>query len=220
MKGFFITGTDTNIGKTVVSAALLVHLRRQRSCCYWKPIQTGTTADDDTATVRSLAGCGPSEILDAGVRLPDPVSPHLAARLAGTSIETAPLLELAPASAQDSLWIVEGAGGVLVPINDTQMMIDLIVALHLPAIVVARTTLGTINHTLLTLEALRHREVPVAGLVMVGASNLENREAIEHHGRVPVLGIMPWLAPLTPEAVSEWAQQALDPTGRLRGWVR
>lgn len=220
MKGFFITGTDTNVGKTIVSAALLVHLRRHFACRYWKPIQTGTTTDDDTATVRNLAGCAPSEILDAGVRLPEPVSPHLAARLAGTSIEMAPLLSVALGATSNSTWLVEGAGGVLVPINDTQLMVDLIVALTLPAVVVGRTALGTINHTLLTLEALRGRQVPVAGLVLVGAPNRENRTALEHYGGVPVLGVMPWLDCVTPQAVAEWAQDDLDPAGHLRGSMR
>jgi dethiobiotin synthetase len=95
-------------------------------------------------------------------------------------------------------------------------MVDLMRALHLPALIVARSTLGTINHTLLTVEALRHRAIPIAGVVMVGPPNPENRRAIEEYGGVPVLGEMPWFEPLTPEGLRTWAQAGLDPDGRLR----
>ena len=91
----------------------------------------------------------------------------------------------------ERLCIVEGAGGMLVPINDTQTMADLMVLLGLPVMVATRTTLGTINHTLLTIEALRARSLKIAGVVMIGEANPDNRAAIEHYGRVPVLGEMP-----------------------------
>jgi dethiobiotin synthetase len=111
-------------------------------------------------------------------------------------------------------WIVEGAGGVLVPINESALMIDLIVALALPAIVIARSTLGTINHTLLTLEVLRMRLVRVAGVVMVGPRNADNREAIEGYGRTRVVGEIPPLVPLSSGALAQSAA-ALDPDDQL-----
>ncbi|MBF0342458.1 MAG: dethiobiotin synthase, partial [Magnetococcales bacterium] len=101
--------------------------------------------------------------------------------------------------------VVEGAGGVLVPLNGRDRMADLMVRLALPVVVVARTTLGTINHTLLTLEALRHRKLDVAGVILSGLPNGVNREAIERFGQVAILAEIPWLAPLTPEALADIA---------------
>jgi dethiobiotin synthetase len=195
MRGFFVTGTDTGVGKTVVSAALAA----RTGFGYWKPIQTG--GDDDAGEVRRLAGC---EVFAKGVRLPDPVSPHLAARRAGIEIDLQSMKQ------PEGNWIVEGAGGVLVPINDSATMVDLMVMLGLPVVVAARSTLGTINHTLLTLEALRFRSLQVAGVVMVGERNLDNRAAIERYGIVRVLGEMPWFDPLTPNCVRKWAPAGLE----------
>ncbi len=113
-------------------------------------------------------------------------------------------------------WIAEGAGGALVPLNETELMTDLMHALGLAALVVSRSTLGTINHTLLTLEALRARSIVIAGVVMVGAKNIDNRDAIEHFGGVPVIAEMPHLDPLTPLALQTWARTSFDPDGRLR----
>jgi dethiobiotin synthetase len=215
LHGVFVTATDTGVGKTVVAAGLMHRFRRSAPVRYWKPIQTGAGDDDDTATVRRLAGCRPSEILDEGVRLPRPVSPHLAARLAGQPIEVPSILELAAKQPASDRWVVEGAGGVLVPVNDTTLMIDLIVRLELPAVIVARSGLGTINHTLLTIRALRHRSIQVPGVVMVGPRDAENRRAIEAYGGVAVLGELPCMNPLTPEALGRWATTLLDPEGRL-----
>jgi dethiobiotin synthetase len=142
------------------------------------------------------------------------LSPHLAARLDGRRIALEPLLAVAATQAAGEHWIVEGAGGVLVPINESALMIDLIAALALPAIVVARSTLGTINHTLLTLEALRAHQVAVAGVVMVGPRNADNREAIEMYGRTTVIGELPPLVPLSRRTLAESAA-ALDPDDHL-----
>jgi dethiobiotin synthase len=210
VRGLFVTGTDTNVGKTVASAALLCRFRGVVPVRYWKPIQTGIERDDDTGEVRRLSGCGPDEVLDEGVRLPLPVSPHLAARLNGSEIDLEVLAALLDAQAAGPRWIVEGAGGVLVPVDGTRLMIDLIGRLGLPAVVVARTTLGTINHTLLTIEALRARAIRVAGVILAGAPELENRRAIERYGSVEVLGELPLLDPLTPETLGH-AAAALDP---------
>ncbi len=217
-RGIFVTGTDTNVGKTLVSAALFHRYRCEVSLCYWKPVQTGIEQDDDTATVRTLGECTDGEIFDRGVRLPRPVSPHLAARWAGTRISLAALHALWESAPVTVRWIVEGAGGVLVPLNEAELMVDLMRALHLPVLIVARSTLGTINHTLLTVEALRRREIPVAGVVMVGPPNQENRRAIEEYGGVLVLGEMPWFESLTREVLRAWAHAGLDPDGRLREW--
>ncbi len=220
MKGLFVTGTDTNVGKTVVSAALLSRFRVACACRYWKPIQTGCASDDDTATVRHLSGGTAADILDRGVRLQAPVSPHLAARTAGEHLEIEPLAALLRAQHAAGSWVVEGAGGVLVPINETQTMADLMVAMALPVVVVARTTLGTINQTLLTIEALRRRSLTVAGVVMVGEPNDDNRASIELYGDVKVAAVMPWFDPLEPQALMDWAVGSLDGDGALQAWMR
>ena len=194
MRGLFVTGTDTGVGKTVFSAALLL---RYPEACYWKPIQTGS--DDDTSEVRRLSG---GKVIYEGIRLPDPVSPHLAAQRVEMSIDLDPLVN----QVRPTPMIIEGAGGVLVPINDSQTMIDLMALLALPVIVAARSTLGTINHTLLTIEALRARELRIAGVVMIGDPDADNRAAIEHYGNVAVIVEMPRFDPLTPESLRAWAQ--------------
>jgi dethiobiotin synthase len=220
LRGLFVTGTDTNVGKTSVSAALMHRCRSDAAVRYWKPIQTGIEDSDDTAEVARLGTCGPGEVVSWGVRLPRPVSPHLAARLSGETIDVRSLVDFAARQPQDRAWIVEGAGGVLVPVNETETMADLIAALKLPVVVAARASLGTINHTLLTLEALRRRGSHVAGVVMVGDSNPENREAIERYGRTAVLGELPWLTPLASSALSEWSLSSLDPGKRLSEHLR
>jgi dethiobiotin synthase len=198
VRGLFVTGTDTNVGKTVLSAALML---RYPEACYWKPIQTGTIEDtgDDTGEVRRLSG---GQVITEGIRLPDPASPHLAAQRVEMTIDLDPLAKHVSATPV----IVEGAGGVLVPVNDSQTMADLMVMLGLPVIVAARSTLGTINHTLLTLEALRARALRIAGVVMIGDGNAGNRAAIEHYGNVAVVGEMPYFDPLTRESLRAWSQ--------------
>jgi dethiobiotin synthetase len=209
MKGLFVTGTDTGVGKTVASAALMHRFRGLVPVRYWKPIQTGVEIDDDTATVRHLGACSTEEIFNQGVRLPKPVSPHLAAQWAGQRIDLVGLRGLV-ANDDETIWIVEGAGGLLVPVNETQTMADWIVSLALPVLVVARTGLGTINHTLLTLEALQARSLSVTGVMMIGQSNVDNRAAIEKYGGVPVVAEMPFLRPLDPGLLAAWSVTHLD----------
>ena len=218
-RGLFVTGTDTGVGKTVVSAALLRRYGGRARLGYWKPVQTGTRQDDDTREVRRLTAGVPVEVLDAGVRLPEPVSPHLAAELAGATIDPAAVAASGPRAEGAGRWIVEGAGGVLVPLNGADLMVDLLGLLGLPALVVARSALGTINHTLLTLEALRARALTVAGVVMVGEANRPNRDAVERYGQVAVVGEMPRFAPVSAAALADWAPRGLDPDARLEEWL-
>ena len=205
MRGIFVTGADTGVGKTVVSSVLLSALRRSRAVGYWKPVQTGIEEDDDTAEAARLASCAPQEICNEGIRLERPLSPHLSARLAGRRIRLEQLLDIKERLAPARFWIVEGAGGLLVPLNDTQLISDLIAAIGLPAVVAVRSGLGTINHTLLTVEALRRRSLQIAGGVMVGEPNAENRRAIETYGQVRVLGEIPYLPSVDPAAVEALA---------------
>ncbi len=187
---YFITGTDTGVGKTVLSALLCAALE----AIYWKPIQTGTDEGSDSLTVAKLAELPAARIIPEAYRFRQPVSPHLAARWAGERIhlKNIEMPEVAPGAA----LIVEGAGGVLVPVNEREFMADLMHELKLPVLLAARSTLGTINHTLLSLAALGRRGVDVAGVVLIGEPNPHNREAIEEYGRVRVLGEIPHLEKL------------------------
>jgi dethiobiotin synthase len=205
--GVFVTGTDTGAGKTVVSAALMLRFPGAK---YWKPIQTGS--DDDTSEVLRLSGSPRERASHHGVRLPDPVSPHLAAQRARTRIDVPFHAAAFKETAQDSNegWIVEGAGGVLVPVNESDLMVHLMDRLGLPVVIAARTTLGTINHTLLTIEALRARRLKIAGVVMVGEPDADNRQAIERYGDVPVVAEMPRFDPLSQDSLREWAMGQFD----------
>ena len=220
LSGLFITGTNTNVGKTVAAAALLQRFRGEAQLRYWKPIQTGIEQDDDTAEVQRLAACGAHDVLSRGIRLPLPVSPHLAARWSGQVIDLCALASIILSESGQGPWIVEGAGGVLVPVNEFELMADLIILLKLPALIVAPTALGTINHTLLTLEGLRFRSIVVAGVLLVGDSNADNRKAIEHYGRVRVVGEMPHFPQLSPEELARWSSSELDPQGYLLEFLK
>ncbi len=184
---FFITGTDTGVGKTLVSALLCAAL----DAYYWKPIQTGTREGTDRRTVERLGELPRAKLLPETYRFSPPVSPHLAAKKAGVTIELS-RIQMPDIGAKENL-IVEGAGGALVPINETQLMTDLMRHLGLPVLLVARTALGTINHTLLSLAALRSAGLNVRGVIIVGKPNAENRKAIEHYGQIGVVGAIPWL---------------------------
>ena len=188
MKGIFVTGTDTDIGKTVVSAALMAVSPEHVS--YWKPVQSGS--DDDTENVLDLAQVSRRRCLTQGYRLQLPASPHHAAAAEGREVALEPLMQRAKSCCASGSWIVEGAGGVLVPLSETLLMADLIAALALPALVVTSSHLGTINHSLLTLESLRRRQIPVLGLVMMGAPDEGATTGITSHTDTPFLGQMDW----------------------------
>jgi dethiobiotin synthase len=203
---FFITGTDTGVGKTVVSALLCAALDAH----YWKPIQTGTRGGMDRNTVMHLAQLPRSRILPESYRFAAPVSPHVAAQRAGIRIELRKIrMPRIPARAS---LVVEGAGGVLVPINETQFMTDVVRHLKLPVLLVTRTALGTINHTLLSLAALRAARLDVRGVVMAGQPNAENRKAIERYGDIQVIGSVPRLPRISRQALLAVFEQNFDRT--------
>jgi dethiobiotin synthetase len=193
--GFVVTGTDTNIGKTVFSAALADAL----GVGYWKPVQSGLEGETDSETVRRLGRIPSSRIFREAWRLKTPASPHLAARIDDVRIVPE---ALSPPSTQSSL-IIEGAGGVLVPLTESQVFADVFARWQIPVILCARTGLGTINHTLLSLEALRHRSVPIFGLVFIGAEQADTQHIIAELGQVNCLGRLPLLDPLTPDLLRE-----------------
>lgn len=178
---FFVTGTDTDVGKTFVCAVLMTGMK----AFYWKPVQSGCVDGTDTKWIRNVTGFPDSMFVPETYRLNLPLSPHAAADRDGVKIEMSAFR--LPDIPHGSGLIVEGAGGVLVPLNRESLMKDLIKQLRLPVLVVARSTLGTINHTLLTLSALRAEAIPVIGVVLNGPKNPGNRAAIEHYGRVRVV---------------------------------
>ena len=178
---YFITGTDTDIGKTLVSSWLCLHT----NYAYFKPIQTGSIHNTDSQTVANLAGV---KIYPESYLFKDPVSPHLASQRTNTQID---LLDIK--LPQKSNLIIEGAGGLLTPINKQHSMIDLIKQTQAYVILVCSSRVGTINHTLLSLEALRARSISNVGVIMSGNVNMDNIQAIEYYGNVNILGLLPFL---------------------------
>ncbi|MGB3802469.1 MAG: dethiobiotin synthase [Sphingopyxis granuli] len=190
MPRFVVTGTDTGIGKTVFTAALAGAL----GTAYWKPIQSGLEDETDSEVVARLAGV---PVRPEAYRLVTPASPHLAAEIDGVAIDpdalTPPAGDL----------IVEGAGGVLVPVTRTLLYADLFARWRIPLIVCARTGLGTINHSLLTIEALRARGVPIHGIAFVGDAVEDSEAIVAKIGGVRRLGRLPRLDPLTGETLAQ-----------------
>jgi dethiobiotin synthetase len=204
MTGYFVTGTDTNVGKTVLSALLVAAL----DAVYWKPVQTGASEGTDRESVRLWAEATEDRLPLERYRFYPPVSPHLAGRDAEVRIAL-DAFEL-PAAPAGRKWIVEGAGGVMVPLNEHDLMRDLMQRIGLPILVAARTTLGTINHTLLTLAALREAHLPICGVALLGDTNIENRRAIEHYGKVRVIGHIPVLKMINRAALLEVYKKYFD----------
>jgi dethiobiotin synthetase/malonyl-CoA O-methyltransferase len=185
MNGVFVTGTDTGIGKTMVSAWLV----RSWQADYWKPVQSGIADGCDADVVKAVAPG--ARVHPSAFMLNAPLSPHQAARLDGVSIA---LEDFRLPVTDGRPLVVEGAGGVFVPLNDTHLMVDLMARLRLPVLVVGRSGLGTINHCLLTLEALQQRDIAIAGVVLSGPPNDANRHAIEYYSGAMVVGELPQLA--------------------------
>ncbi len=183
-----IVGTDTNVGKTVLSALLM---SAHEDLSYWKPIQSGLEEETDSEVVKRISECSDERILPEVYRLKKPLSPHLSARLDGVHIDISKLQK----PREDNI-IIEAAGGVLVPINEDTLQIELIKMWGLPVLIASRSSLGTINHSLLTIEALRKREIEIAGVVMIGDMNEENEKAVEKYGKVKIIGKIPFIKDL------------------------
>ena len=179
-----VTGTDTDVGKTVFAAALTQALGAH----YWKPVQAGLDPGSDAGTVTAL-GVPAAHVLPEAYRLHTPCSPHLAAEIDGIAIDPD---RLTP-PAVDGPLVVEGAGGALVPVTRNLLYADLFARWGHPVVIVARTALGTINHSLLTIEALRHRGVPILGLAFNGDANEDSEATIAAIGNVRRLGRLPRL---------------------------
>lgn len=191
-----VTGTDTGIGKTVFAAGLTAALK----ATYWKPIQSGLEPDGtgDRDNVARLSAASPDRILPEAYRLTTPCSPHLAAELDGVTID---LAALTPPTVDGPL-VIEGAGGVMVPVDRTVTYADVFARWGHPVVLVARTELGTINHSLLSIEALRVRSVPILGVAFVGDANEDTEGTIAAMGQVKRLGRLPRIEQLDAETLA------------------
>lgn len=196
---YFITGIGTEIGKTVVSAILVKALGAD----YWKPVQSGDLDYTDSDKVRQWAGMEAQRVHPETYRLNLPMSPHASAAADGVEIS----LDAFQLPDTEKPLVVEGAGGLMVPLNERDCMIDLIAQLGIPVVLVSRHYLGSINHTLLSVEALRQRDIPIAGLVFNGDPVPTTESIITQ-----MTGLTPWfrvpeLAEVTPQSISLLAEK-------------
>lgn len=204
-----VTGTDTGIGKTVFAAALAGAL----DAFYWKPVQAGLDEETDREAVMRLSGLSEQRMLREAYRLKTPASPHLAAKIDGVTID--PRMLALPNV--DRPLVIEGAGGLMVPLAENLTYIDVMAQWAAPVALCARTTLGTINHSLLSIEALRARNVPLLGVAFIGDENSESERIVCKMGQVRHLGRLPVLAPLTGETLRTAFAQHFKADDFLKG---
>ena len=210
-KRIVICGTDTDVGKTIVSSFFVQGLKG----IYWKPIQSGTEDGSDTKTVCNLLNLEPNRYLSERYKFKAPVSPHWAAEQESGFIEpnNLKLPDL------DELIIIETAGGLMVPLNRDWLQIDQLKVWGAPIILVARTGLGTLNHTLLSLEALKHRNLDVLGIVLNGPPHKDNPKTLEQFGDTKILASLPIFDEVNAKVLSqEWNKQQLDQ--KLKKYIR
>ena len=198
-----VCGTDTDVGKTIVSSWLVQGLGAH----YWKPVQSGLDGNGDRGRVRDLLKLSDDRLLPEAYAFQQPVSPHWAAEIDGVELDPRALT----LPTVDGPLVVETAGGLMVPLTRRWMQIDQLQQWERPVVLVARSGLGTLNHTLLSLEALRKRQIRVLGLILNGPPHADNPTTLEQFGDVAVLGHLPPLQPLTADALEhEWSRQNLS----------
>ena len=185
MAKYFITGIGTGIGKTLVSAILTEKLKAD----YWKPIQSGDLDNSDSITISSLISNTKTFIHPETYRLTQPLSPHLSARLDGIEID---LNQINIPFTENNL-IIEGAGGLMVPLNEAELIIDLIKKLDVEVILVSQNYLGSINHTLLSVNLLKQYGIKIKGIIFNGDENLETERFILQYAQIKKLGSVPGL---------------------------
>lgn len=190
---YFVTGIGTGIGKTITSAVITEKLKAD----YWKPIQSGDLEQSDSLAIQNLVSNSQTVIHTESYRLTQPLSPHLSAKLDGISIE---LDQIILPATQNTL-VVEGAGGLMVPLNDKHLIVDLIKQLGLEVILVSQNYLGSINHTLLSINLLKQNQIPVKGLVFNGETNPESESYILNYSQLACLGRIPTMQSLNQEAI-------------------
>ena len=198
-----ICGTDTDVGKTIVSSLLVQGLKG----IYWKPVQSGLEKGGDTGRVQSLLSLSPDRYLPEAYKFKNPVSPHWAAEQENKLIDCNQLsipLHKGP-------LIIETAGGLMVPLTRDFLQIDQIKAWNIPVVLVARSGLGTLNHTLLSLESMRNRNIPILGLFLNGPNHQDNPKTLEKLGNISLIGQLPPLKEITAKVLSEeWKKQKLQ----------
>ncbi len=218
MSGFFITGVDTGAGKTIVTASLISYCKRQgMNVGYMKPIETGvdpecySSANSDAQFLAEVAGDGTRMSEICPIRLKTPASPYQASLMEGRTIDLAPVLKAyRRLEAERDIMLVEGVGGLSVPISRDKMLYDLAREIGLPLILAVPIRLGALNHSLLTLRAAREEKLKVAGIVLVDIEDALQNPVLNDLGKMiaefseaPVLGICPYLGPIAPEIFSE-----------------
>lgn len=196
MKTYFITGIGTDVGKTVVSAIVSQAL----NATYWKPIQSGTIDTYDRYFIEEFCSDKVTTIPE-WIELKAPLSPHAAAKLENITIDVTQL----HLPKIDNHLVIEGAGGIMVPITDDFSFLDLMNRWKIPVIVVSKHYLGSINHTLLTLEVLKVNKIPLQGVIFVGEENKETEQVISAHCDGKILGRIPWTSTITKEWIQEQA---------------
>ncbi|MDA9393131.1 dethiobiotin synthetase [Bradyrhizobium sp. CCBAU 45394] len=204
-----VTGTDTGIGKTVFSAGLVNLLGAD----YWKPIQAGLEEETDAECVARLGELSPDRIVPERYRLRTPASPYHSAEIEGVRIDPD---TLDVSHTGERPLVIEGAGGLMVPLTLSSVYADVFERWRIPVVLCARTALGTINHSLLSIEALRKRQVRILGIAFIGERNADTESSICEIGRVRWLGRLPWLSPLTPNTL----QAAFKTSFRVDDFVR
>lgn len=194
MKPLFITGIGTDVGKTVVSAVLVEKLKAD----YWKPVQSGDLINSDTEKVRHLVANRKSVFHQEAYRLNQPFSPHKSAALDGIEID----LQSISVPQTSNRLIIEGAGGLMVPLNNKHYIVDLIKLFEAEVILVVKHYLGSINHTLLSLELLKSKNIPIKGVIFNGESDSYSEQAIFEHSKVSRLGNIPFIEALSAEKIA------------------
>ncbi len=190
-KSIFVTGTDTGVGKTITSAYLLkYYINYIPNLRYWKPVQTGFPPDDDGEVIKNITGLDSKYILH-GLKFKEPVSPHYAAERENQIISIEHIKQNYYEYIKDYTLIIEGAGGILVPLTRKYLWIDFVSELRLPVLIVARSTLGTINHTLLTIEVLKQKNISIIGIIFCGKHDEpyieDNRKIISELSSIPII---------------------------------
>jgi dethiobiotin synthetase len=196
-QNIFVTGIDTDIGKTISSSVLVEALEAD----YWKPVQCGDLEKSDSMKVSQLVTNQTSTIHPETHRLKTPASPHLAAEREGLKIS----LEDFTLPQTNRTLIIEGAGGILVPLNQDNTIIELAKKFNAEVVLVTKNYLGSLNHTLLSIDYLKRNNLPIKGMIFNGKENNELETFLVKKTGVPILANIPWLDELTPEMVKEMA---------------
>lgn len=203
-----ITGTDTDIGKTVFSAMLMLALNKHAAdpACYWKPVQSGVEGGVDTKTVQKLTALPAEQFLPETYVLSEPLSPHRAAEIDNVGID----IDSIEIPDTRGPLLIEGAGGLNVPLTRNTLFIDVFAMWGLPVILCARTGLGTINHSLLSVEALKKRNIPIHGIAFIGEDNPDNMRTIADFSEAKILGRLPLLDALNSDTLNKAFEENFD----------